>query len=91
MHYLGQVPDLPLPHIGGPRLRTRRRPLARIVLCQGCCGQTDCGLPAVSLDWLKPLWKAEGWGVKTVFQAHLPLYLVPALPATGVCNHAAIE
>jgi cobaltochelatase CobN len=60
MHYLGQLPDLPLPHTGGPRLRTRRRPLAQIVLCQGCCcGQTARGLPAVPLDWLKPLWKAE--------------------------------
>ncbi|MBV9122420.1 MAG: cobaltochelatase subunit CobN, partial [Planctomycetes bacterium] len=60
MHYLGQLPDLPLPHTGGPRLRTRRRPWAQIVLCQGCCcGQTERGLPAVPLDWLKPLWKAE--------------------------------
>src|SRR5262245_24378041 len=60
MHYLGQLPDLPLPHTGGPRLRTRRRPLAQLVLCQGCCcGQPARGLPAVPLDWLKPLWKAE--------------------------------
>jgi cobaltochelatase CobN len=60
MHYLGQLPDLPLPHTGAPRLRTRRNPLAQIVLCQGCCcGQTGRGLPAVPLDWLKPLWKAE--------------------------------
>jgi cobaltochelatase CobN len=60
MHYLGQLPDLPLPHTGGPRLRTRRKPLAQIVLCQGCCcGQTERGLPAVPLDWLKPLWKSE--------------------------------
>jgi cobaltochelatase CobN len=60
MHYLGQLPDLPLPHTGGPRLRTRRQPLAQIILCQGCCcGQTARGLPAVPLDWLKPLWKAE--------------------------------
>jgi cobaltochelatase CobN len=59
MHYLGQLPDLPLPHTG-ERLRTRRRPLAQIVLCQGCCcGQTARGLPAVPLDWLKPLWKSE--------------------------------
>ena len=59
MHYLGQLPDLPLPHTG-QRLRTRRRPLAQIVLCQGCCcGQTGRGLPAVPLDLLKPAWKAE--------------------------------
>src|SRR5262245_55285791 len=59
MHYLGQLPDLPLPHTG-QRLRTRRQPLAQIVLCQGCCcGQTERGLPAVPLDFLKPIWKAE--------------------------------
>jgi cobaltochelatase CobN len=60
MHYLGQLPDLPLPGTGGPRLRTRRKPLAQVVLCQGCCcGQTGRGLPPVPLDWLKPIWKAE--------------------------------
>jgi cobaltochelatase CobN len=60
MHYLGQLPDLPLPGTGQPRLRTRRKPLAQIVLCQGCCcGQVERGLPAVPLDWLKPLWKRE--------------------------------
>jgi cobaltochelatase CobN len=60
MHYLGQLPDLPLPGTGGPRLRTRRKPRAQVVLCQGCCcGQTARGLPAVPLDWLKPIWKAE--------------------------------
>jgi cobaltochelatase CobN len=60
MHYLGQLPDLPLPHTGGARLRTRRQALAQIVLCQGCCcGQTGRGLPAVPLDWLKPIWKSE--------------------------------
>src|SRR5207253_1444680 len=37
MHYLGQLPDLPLPHTGGPSLRTRRKPLAQVILCQGCC------------------------------------------------------
>jgi cobaltochelatase CobN len=59
MHYLGQLPDLPLPHTG-QRLRSRRKPLAQIVLCQGCCcGQTERGLPAVPLDWLKPIWKSE--------------------------------
>src|SRR5262245_31364287 len=59
MHYLGPLSDLPLPHTGR-RLRTRRRPLAQLVLCQGCCcGQTARGLPAVPLDLLKPAWKAE--------------------------------
>jgi cobaltochelatase CobN len=60
MHYLGQLSDLPLPHTQAPRLRTRRKPLAQIILCQGCCcGQTSRGLPAVPLDWLKPFWKSE--------------------------------
>ncbi len=59
MHYLGQLPDLPLPHTG-QKLRTRRKPLAQIVLCQGCCcGQAERGLPAVPLDFLKPIWKSE--------------------------------
>jgi cobaltochelatase CobN len=59
MHYLGPVPDLPLP-LSGQRLRTRRKALAQLVLCQGCCcGQTGRGLPAVPLDYLKPIWKAE--------------------------------
>src|SRR5260370_2362381 len=59
MHYLGQLSELPLPHTG-KRLRTRRQTQAQIVLCQGCCcGQTDRGLPAVPLDWLKPIWKTE--------------------------------
>lgn len=60
MHYLGQLPDLPLPGTGAPRLRTRRKPVAQIVLCQGCCcGQTERGLPAVPLERLKPVWKSE--------------------------------
>ena len=60
MHYLGQLPDLPLPHTNGPHLRTRRKALAQIVLCQGCCcGQTERGLPGVPLAWLKPIWKSE--------------------------------
>ena len=59
MHYLGQLPDLPLPG-SGQRLRTRRKALAQIVLCKGCCcGQTERGLPAVPLDYLKPIWKSE--------------------------------
>src|SRR5436305_8585664 len=59
MHYLGQLPDLPLPHTG-ERLLTRRRALAQIIMCQGCCcGQTGRGFPAVPLDVLKPAWKTE--------------------------------
>jgi cobaltochelatase CobN len=60
MHMPGQPADVPLPHAGGPGLRTRRRALAQIVLCQGCCcGRSDRGMPVVPLDWLKPLWKSE--------------------------------
>jgi cobaltochelatase CobN len=60
MHYLGQLPDLPLPGVNTAKLRTRRKPLAQIVLCQGCCcGQVERGLPAVPVDRLKPAWKAE--------------------------------
>ncbi|OAI47761.1 hypothetical protein AYO44_08960 [Planctomycetaceae bacterium SCGC AG-212-F19] len=59
MHFIGQLSDLPLPG-SGQRLHTRRKPVAQIVLCQGCCcGRTEHGLPAVPLDWLKPIWKSE--------------------------------
>src|SRR5262245_43767335 len=59
MHFIGQPSDLPLPG-SGRRLRTRRKPLAQVVLCQGCCcGRTEHGLPAVPLEWLKPIWKNE--------------------------------
>ena len=59
MHFPGQLPDLPLPG-SGQHLRTRRKPVAQVVLCQGCCcGQTERGLPAVPLAWLKPIWKSE--------------------------------
>jgi cobaltochelatase CobN len=60
MHYLGQLPDLPLPGTNSAKLRTRRKPLAQIVLCQGCCcGQVERSLPAVPLERLKPIWKSE--------------------------------
>lgn len=60
MHYLGALPDLPLPGTGRPPLRTRRQPLAQIILCQGCCcGHTERGLPEVPVTWLKEIWKKE--------------------------------
>lgn len=37
---------------------TRRRVLAHVLVCSGCCcGRTDKGRPAVPLDWLKQTWK----------------------------------
>lgn len=34
--------------------------LGQLVLCRGCCcGQTDRGLPAVPVDRIKAIWKAE--------------------------------
>jgi len=60
MHYLGQLSELPLPGVNTAKLRTRRKALAQIVLCQGCCcGQVERGLPAVPLERLKPAWKSE--------------------------------
>jgi len=54
MHYLGQIPDLPLPHTGQPRLRTRRKPLPQIILCQGCLLRSNHARDARrALDWLK--------------------------------------
>ena len=39
---------------------TSRRPLAQLVFCQGCCcGRVDRGRPAVPVDRLKAVWKAE--------------------------------
>ena len=60
MHFISKLPDIPTPGRPGEPLRTRRRPVAQIVLCDGCCcGHTERGLPAVPLDYLKPIWKAE--------------------------------
>jgi|GEM_PF-865799 len=39
---------------------TKRRALAQLVVCSGCCcGQTQRGFPEVPIDWLKALWKEE--------------------------------
>src|SRR5262245_6631103 len=39
---------------------TGRQALGQVVFCLGCCcGRTDRGYPAVPLDHLKTVWKAE--------------------------------
>ncbi|AWM40124.1 hypothetical protein GobsT_14490 [Gemmata obscuriglobus] len=39
---------------------TNRRPLAQLVVCQGCCcGRTDRGRPEVPVGRLKDVWKGE--------------------------------
>ncbi len=41
-------------------LVTKRRPLAQLVFCQGCCcGRTDRGHPEVPVGRLKAAWKEE--------------------------------
>jgi len=41
-------------------LVTKRRPLAQLVFCQGCCcGRTDRGHPEVPVGRLKAVWKEE--------------------------------
>jgi hypothetical protein len=38
----------------------KRQALAQLVLCVGCCcGRTDRGMPAVPVERLKAIWKAE--------------------------------
>ena len=41
-------------------LTTKRRPLAQLVFCRGCCcGRTDRGRPELPVEKLKAVWKAE--------------------------------
>jgi hypothetical protein len=41
-----------------PTITTKRRSLAQILICQGCCcGQVARGKPAVPVDWLKQQWR----------------------------------
>lgn len=41
-------------------LTTKRRPLAQLVFCQGCCcGRTDRGRPELPVEMLKGVWNAE--------------------------------
>jgi hypothetical protein len=43
----------------GQSSRTRSQ-LGQLLLCRGCCcGQTERGLPAVPVERIKALWKAE--------------------------------
>lgn len=38
----------------------KRRPLAQLVFCQGCCcGRTDRGRPELPVERIKDVWKAE--------------------------------
>lgn len=42
-------------------LKTKRRVIAQVLVCQGCCcGQTERGLPEVPAEWLKQEWKRRG-------------------------------
>jgi hypothetical protein len=41
-------------------LTTKVKPPAQVLLCKGCCcGKTERGLPAVPVDRIKAIWKAE--------------------------------
>jgi hypothetical protein len=45
---------------GSPSMVTRVKAPAQVLLCKGCCcGRTDRGLPAVPVDRIKAIWKAE--------------------------------
>ena len=47
--------DLP-----SPPLKTKTKSRAQLLLCKGCCcGQTERGLPAVPVERIKAVWKAE--------------------------------
>ena len=38
-------------------LTTKRRVIAQVLVCQGCCGQTERGRPTVPAEWLKQEWR----------------------------------
>jgi cobaltochelatase CobN len=39
---------------------SRKRPLAQLAFCQGCCcGRTDRGRPELPVEMLKTIWKQE--------------------------------
>lgn len=51
-------PDTPMP---GCPLTTKRRVMAQISLCLGCCcGKTERGRPQVPVDRMKHEWRARG-------------------------------
>jgi hypothetical protein len=40
---------------------TKRQVIAQVTVCCGCCcGNTERGLPAVPVDWLKTEWRERG-------------------------------
>lgn len=41
-------------------MQTKRQALGQLIVCKGCCcGQTERGLPAVPVEYLKKIWKDE--------------------------------
>jgi len=43
-----------------PFLNTKRKPLAQLVFCQGCCcGRTDRDRPELPVEQLKAIWRTE--------------------------------
>ena len=52
--------DTPAANAAATPLTTRVKSPAQVLLCKGCCcGQTDRGLPAVPVERIKAIWKAE--------------------------------
>lgn len=42
-------------------VNTKRQVIAQVTVCRGCCcGNTERGLPAVPVDWLKGEWPKRG-------------------------------
>lgn len=42
-------------------LKTKRRVIAQVLVCQGCCcGQVERGRPEVPAEWLKQEWRKRG-------------------------------
>jgi hypothetical protein len=42
-------------------LKTKRLVVGQLTICQGCCcGNTERGLPEVSVEWLKSEWRKRG-------------------------------
>ncbi len=47
--------------IGLPVLTTKRKVIAQVLVCQGCCcGQVERGRPEVPAEWLKQEWRRRG-------------------------------
>lgn len=42
-------------------LKTKRLVVGQVTICRGCCcGNTERGLPAVPVEWLKSEWRKRG-------------------------------